>query len=358
MNLANEISARGIDVDLVLANATGGLVSEVGPGINVVDLASPNVRHSVKPLYAYLRARRPDALLSLIHHANVAAFWAHRFAHSKAHLVLSERANLSQTLIEYGPVRSWLTKRLAKTAYRHADVVLCVSQGVADDLGRLGFSASRLVVAYNPTIRPDIRERALVPPDHPWFLPGEPPVVVAVGRLEPQKDYPTLLRAFALVASQREARLLIIGRGALLRSLERLRQRLGLDGAVSFLGLTENPHPFIARAAVYVLASKYEGLPNALIEAVAHGVPVVSTDCESGPTEILRGGEFGALVPVGDWPALAKAILGALDGHVPAPPPEAWEPFTVATATTRYLELLFPDRGRDDVSWTRAKPGT
>ncbi len=179
------------------------------------------------------------------------------------------------------------------------------------------------------------------PLEHPWFTPGEPPVVLGVGKLEAQKDFPTLIRAFARVRRAQPARLVILGWEPDRPQLEALVSELGLEDDVALLGHVGNPYPYMARAAVFVLSSHWEGLPTVLIEAMAVGTPVVSTDCESGPAEILDGGKYGSLTPVGDSQSLAEAILNVLVGQSREIAPAWLNHFTLETSTQQYMKVLF-----------------
>jgi glycosyltransferase involved in cell wall biosynthesis len=202
---------------------------------------------------------------------------------------------------------------LARWFYPWADAIVTVSQGSADDLVRLGLSSERIRVIYNPVVTPELFEKAKEPLEHDWFEPGSPPVILGVGRLEKQKDFPTLIRAFAQVRQQRPARLMILGEGQDRPALEALVQELGIEEDVALPGFVANPFAYMARAGVFVLSSLFEGLPTVLIEAIAVGTKVVSTDCESGPAEILENGLYGKLVPVGDSKGIAEAILSTLE---------------------------------------------
>jgi glycosyltransferase involved in cell wall biosynthesis len=177
-------------------------------------------------------------------------------------------------------------------------------------------------------------------PDHPWLAPGQPPVILGVGRLSQAKDFPTLIRAFAKVRSRRAVRLIILGEGEARVELEALVGELGLADDVALPGFRENPMSYMAASALFVLSSAWEGLPTVLIEALAAGTRVVSTDCPSGPREILQGGLLGTLVPVGDATALADAMTDALDRPGTALPPDALTPFTSDAAVDHYLRLI------------------
>jgi glycosyltransferase involved in cell wall biosynthesis len=193
---------------------------------------------------------------------------------------------------------------------------------------------------HNPIVTTDLRAKAEAPLEHPWFEPDQAPVVLGVGRLSPQKDFATLIRAFARVRMHRPARLMILGHGPERASLEALALAQGLADSVLLPGWVTNPYAFMARAGVFVLSSRWEGLPSVLIEALVCGTPVVATDCLSGPREILEDGRYGRLVPVGDEEALAAAIDAALAGEVPPPPATSWEPYELDRVVSRYLEVL------------------
>ena len=174
--------------------------------------------------------------------------------------------------------------------------------------------AESIQTIYNPVVTADLLNQAQAPIEHPWFAAGEPPVILGVGRLHPQKDFATLIRAFAIVRQKRPARLLILGgEPAEKQKLEALIHELQLEQDAQLFGFTDNPYAFMARAAVFALSSRYEGFGNVLVEAMATGTPVVSTDCESGPAEILENGKYGILVPVSNPGALAEALLATLE---------------------------------------------
>jgi glycosyltransferase involved in cell wall biosynthesis len=230
---------------------------------------------------------------------------------------------------------------LAKQFYPWADGIVAVSQGVGDDLAQfVDLNGKPIHVIYNPVVRPELHDLARLPLDHPWFRPGEPPVVLGVGRLNPQKDFGTLIRAFAKVVRTREARLLILGEGAQRDELEALVKELNLQQQISLPGFANDVYAYMSRASLFVLSSKWEGLPGVLIEAMCCGAPVVSTDCPSGPREILQDGKYGDLVPMDDADALADAIATNLDAGSTGPPRESWRRFEPETVVDQYLEVL------------------
>jgi glycosyltransferase involved in cell wall biosynthesis len=231
--------------------------------------------------------------------------------------------------------------RLAKYFYPLAGYIIGNSQGVAEDLRQVtGLPSNRIRLIYNPVVTPELGEMKDARLEHAWFDPGQPPVILAVGRLKPQKDFSTLIRAFAEVRKKRPCRLLILGEGPERSALEALIQELGLEQDVELPGFLENPCAYMSRASLFVLSSRWEGLPTVLIEALYCGVPIISTDCPSGPREILAGGQYGALVPVQDVSALADAIEGGLSGRIPRPSRESWQPYELETIVDQYVRLL------------------
>ncbi|TSE18224.1 N-acetylgalactosamine-N,N'-diacetylbacillosaminyl-diphospho-undecaprenol 4-alpha-N-acetylgalactosaminyltransferase [Tepidimonas alkaliphilus] len=314
VTLANGIAARGFAVDLVLARAQGPYLADVGRDVRIVDLKAGRVVRALLPLVRYWRRERPVAMLSFMNHANVVAVLAHRLAGRPGRLVVSERVHIGSEAPRAHGLQRRLVYALVPWAYRRADGVTAVSREAARDLERFArLPAGRVQAIYNPFDLARIDRLARERAPHPWSQADERPVIVAAGRLTEQKDFPTLLRAFAQVRRQRPVRLLILGEGELRGELEALARQLGLtDDEVQLPGFARNPYAYFARAALFVLSSRWEGLPGVLIEAMACGAPVVATDCPSGPREILEDGRWGPLVPVGDADALARAMLAVL----------------------------------------------
>jgi glycosyltransferase involved in cell wall biosynthesis len=245
------------------------------------------------------------------------AILARWLCRSRIRLVGRLGTNVSAALEGKGWLRRGLWQLGMRVFYRHADAIVCVSAGVAEDVRRItGLPAERIVVVRNPVVTPQLRELANQPADHPWLAVGQPPVILGVGRLTVQKDFATLIRAFARLRAQRDVRLIILGEGRLRAALESLASKLGVADAVDMPGFKSNPYAYMSRAAVFVLSSRWEGSPNVLTEALALGRPVVATDCPSGPNEILQGGKIAPLVPIGDVARIADAIGEIMD----APP--------------------------------------
>lgn len=268
-------------------------------------------------LVDYLRRAQPDTLFSAAPALNVWAYLARRRARVGTRLIVSERSHFSS-----GKPRKVQRKQVLSPMMRHAyagaDRVVAVSHGVARDLiENVGVAREHITVLHNPTIGPDFEARMAAPVDHPWFAPGGPPVLLAVGRLAGQKDLPTLISAFGIARARRPMRLVLLGEknatAAGKGDIQNLIEQAGVAAHVALLGYDPNPIRFMARADLFVLSSRFEGFPNVLLEALAAGCPVVSTDCPSGPFELLDGGRYGRLVPVSDPEAMADAILHSLE---------------------------------------------
>ena len=266
-------------------------------------------------LVSYLVRERPDQLVAAKTHTNLTAIWGRALSGIPVRVAVCEQTNLTQQMAgrQGGKWRWRYIAPLLGCVYPAADLVYACSNGVAGDLaGRTGLPPDRIETIYNPVGTDALRARAVESISHPWYEEGEPPVGLGVGRLVPQKDFSTLIRAFAEVRAQTPARLVILGEGRERRQLQALARQLDVSADVDLAGLVANPSAHMARAGVFVLSSAYEGLPTVLIEAMHAGCPVVSTDCPSGPSEILEGGRYGSLVPVGEPSALADAIVRTL----------------------------------------------
>ena len=374
VNFAIALAARGYRVDLVLCQAEGPFLEAVPEAVTVVELrrsllfpaytlrAAPRSLIPLLRLYGHLRPHpslqslfylpalvrylqraRPDTLLSGKPMPNLMSTWAARLAGVPMRVVISQHSHLSTEVQDmgWGPLVPTIRR-----AYSQADARIAVSHGVADDLSRHLHIPRPEVVTLPPAFRiqTNFLGQAETATAHPWLHPEVPPVILGAGRLMQQKDFPTLLRAFARVRQQRRVRLIILGEGPLRADLETLARTLGVAADVALPGLVDNPSAYMARAAVFALSSAWEGLPGVVVEALAVGCPVVSTDCPSGPAEILAGGTYGRLVPVGDSPALAAALSATLD----APPPRDLlqrraQAFSIDRVMDRYLEVLFPE---------------
>lgn len=324
VNLCRGFLAIGYAADVLYCRATQAFHDQLPAGVRLVQLATPasirlaqgraGVSFAAQPaLFRYLRNTPPSALIAM--QSSAVAVWAWRLAGRPATLVVRE-SNTPTAAMQDLRATARAVLWLKRWSYPQSDAVVANSQGAADDLARvLGVARERVEVVYNPTYDPSIAERARVPLDHPWFQAGQPPVVLGSGRLVPQKDFASLLRAFAQLRQKLPARLVIIGEGAERSALEQLACELGIAADLALPGFVANPYQYMARAAVFALSSRYEGLPNVLIEAAGLGLPIAAFDCPSGPREILLGGRAGVLAPLGDIAALAAGIGALLENR-------------------------------------------
>jgi glycosyltransferase involved in cell wall biosynthesis len=321
--LANGFQSAGFIVDVVVLQAGGEFESDLHESIRLVDLRAPRASGAIRSLSAYFREARPDVVLSTQAHVNTLAILARLHSRISTTLIVRESNTPVATARLARSFRSYTMLLAARAAYTLADYIVAPSEGVRDELIRtLRFRARRVRRINNPLPLSVIHARAREHIDHPWFSSGSIPVIVAIGRLSTQKDFDTVLEALVLVRQHREARLVILGEGGERERLERRIGELGLTAHVSMPGFVANPFAYLARSSVYVLSSPSEGMPNTLLEAMAVGVPVVATDCPSGPREMLRGGRWGRLVAVGSAVQMADGILAALDGRLGAPTKE------------------------------------
>jgi glycosyltransferase involved in cell wall biosynthesis len=323
-------------------------------------LLAPHVSETLrylKSLADYLRQRRPTSLLTATPFINVEAVLARSLAHSQARLVLSERTHLTESVLSSSQRknRRWYRHYLGpliRETYNKADAVIAISHGVSDDLISVGVHADKIHVVYNPVIGPDFAERLSQPANHPWANDKSVPLLLFVGRFAPQKDLPTLLKALSVLLTRRPARLLLVGgsgdRSKYKKQQQRifeLASRLGVRESIDVIGFEKNPLPYMRECSVFVLSSRFEGLGNVLVEAFAAGAPIVSTDCPSGPSEILDGGRFGKLVPVGDAEALANALLQALGGPCNIAGRIDWvQRFRSDVGIERYKAIICPEQ--------------
>jgi glycosyltransferase involved in cell wall biosynthesis len=340
LNLAEGLASKGYPVDLVLARAEGPYMTEIPDSVRVVDLKASRVLTCLPALIHYLRSEHPTALLATLY-ANIVAVWARRLTGIPKRVVLNEQNTLSSVSTGEKDLRWKLYPELARWFYPWSDGITAVSKGVADDLAQATkVSPDHIWVVYNPIVTPDLMKKAAVPLEHPWFRPGEPPVVLGVGRLTAQKAFNVLIEAFAQVRKSQHARLLILGEGEERSMLEAQIRQLGLEQDIQLGGFVSNPYPYMAHAALFVLSSRWEGLPTVLVEAMSLRTPVIATDCPSGPREILRDGQYGTLVPVEDPRALAKAMTDVLSNHTIRPCEESWKPYELDYITDQYLSIL------------------
>ncbi|MGV0953520.1 MAG: glycosyltransferase [Fluviibacter sp.] len=344
VNLANSFVHRGYAVDIVLLSAQGEFLSDLHADVNVVDLAVGRMRWAIFPLIKYLRQVRPTAVLACMWPLTITVLLARHFARVSTRIVVAEHTTWSRSELLSRPTVCWQIRNSMHWLFPAADGIVAVSNGAAADLAQFArLDANRITTIYNPVVGSDTV--SVTKPFEPlgwWF--GSHRKLLAVGTLKAIKDYATLLNAFLLLRQQMEVRLLILGEGECRPALETQIRQLGLEASVFMPGFVKDLSPYYRQADLHVLSSVGEGLPTVIIEALAAGTPVVSTDCPSGPREILSDGRFGLLATMRDSKALASAMeQSLLSEHDEVSLKARAQDFSIDKAVDRYLELLLPD---------------
>lgn len=343
VNIARGFSENGILVDLVLGNAKGPYMSMVPKEVRIVDLKSTRLLLSLRKLAKYLRDEKPQSLLVTLESSSVIALLAKIISRVSTKLVVRIPNNMSQQMKNAKSVKHKFILRLASMLYKKADGIIAISKGVAKDTAKVtGIPLEKIEVIYNPVVTDELITKAMEQVNHKWLKnDSEIPTIIGVGRLSKQKDFPVLVEAFSKVIKKRDARLVIIGEGEEQESLNQLVKDLELTEKVDFIGFVDNPYKFMEKSSVFVLSSAWEGFGNVIVEAMACGTPIVSTDCKSGPSEILDNGNFGKLVPVGDSEKMASAIIESLDSSInPELIKERAAEFRLDSIKKQYLKML------------------
>ena len=345
ISLACQFVACGLGVDFVLMRAEGELLAEVPQGVRVIDLAAPRTRNVPKAFAQYLRRENPDAVIANMWPLTTACILASRLVRSKARIATCDHAVLSKQYARLSRFHDGFLGLSLAASYRFADLRIAVSGGVADDLAALsGIARKRFEVVYNPVPSPTVPDAKMKEQAERQWPGNDQPRILAVGSLKPEKNYKLLLRAFARVGRQSNARLIILGDGPLRGELEAQLQAEGLAERVLMPGFVADPARFYHSADLFVLSSDHEGFGNVIVEALACGLPVVASDCPFGPAEILENGRYGTLVPVGDARALGEAMLAALNAkHDRKALIRRAAEFAPDIAAQKYLKLLCGD---------------
>lgn len=346
-NLVPALARRGYRIDLLHIQNHGPTLSEIPEGVRVIELGTRHVYPSLWSVAHYLRREKPHSMFCDKDRVNHTALLARAMAGASTHLTLSMGTTVSIDLAHRGFLHRWKTRLSMGKLYGFAENVIVTSEGVADDMAEhTGLKRNLINVVPCPVVPDRVFTENFRKPNHPWFSDNGPPIIMGLGELGSRKDFVTLIRAFARIRPEYPSRLMIIGRG---RDRERLlatAHELGVADAIDLPGFVEAPYAYLAQASLFAFTSLWEGLGFALIEALAIGIPSVSTDCPSGPREILGNGKYGPLVPVGDHVSLATAMLQTLRNPLPkAALQEAARPYEIENATSAYAKALnLPER--------------
>jgi len=342
VTLANEFVTLGVEVDLIVANYSGPYCQDVSSEVRVINLEASRALTSLPGLINYLRSEKPAGLLSTLMYANVIAVCAHWLSRSGARLVVREAVSLSRFDGQPNSIKRTVLIKMAKYAYRYANSVISISEDSAKDIVKvLKINRDKIECIYNPAynkcngsggrfIRSKNSDRC---------------IILSAGRLSPVKDFLTLVESFSILVKEKKAYLVILGQGVEKEEIKRTAKELGVWRNMAMPGFVENPFSYMRLADVFVLSSRSEAFGNVLVESMACGTPVVSTDCPGGPAEILENGKWGHLVPVGDPEALADAIIDTLE-EPPARPEKLIERaknFSPRKIAEQYLSIIMGD---------------
>lgn len=339
--LANGLAEKGIRVDLVLNRVEGPYIKDASPKVNIVNLGTSRVLNSIIPLSKYLHKEKPDAILSAMNYVNIATILAQLISGSDTKVIVSEHNNLTESKKKLGFIKGRILTSLMSWAYRKGDGIVAVSNGVADALtNELKIDRNKITTIYNPIFSEDLVKRSQELILHPWINKTALPLILGVGRLTHQKDFQTLIHAFKKVRENKDCNLVILGEGNQRQELENLIKDLSLDDNVQLPGFVDNPYAWMSHSNLFVLSSIHEGFGNVIVEAMAFGTPVVSTDCHSGPSEILEGGLWGELVPPGNAELLAKAIIKTLNDPNKKDIKNRATFFSVDNAVDQYFDIF------------------
>ena len=343
LGVLGALAEDGVHVLLVVGTADGPYRREVPSTITLDILGTSRVSRAIPALARRLRTHRPSVVFTAMRHANVAVSLAVALtgARHRPRVVLSERSSVREARRRQGVVTRCLLDLGVRLTYPRAQAVVAVSQGVADELrAELGARRPTVLAIRNAALTATFRASLAAPAPHPWLAPDAPPVLLAAGRLHPCKGFDTLLDAFATVRATRPCRLVILGEGGERTRLEARARTLGVADDVLLPGFEPTPGPWMRHATVFVLSSRYEGMPNVLVQALGAGRPIVATDCAHGPAEVLERGRWGRLVPVDDADALAAACAQALDAPAPAVPDEVLARFDLSAVLDAWRTVL------------------
>ncbi len=334
---------KGLDFELLTIKEKGIFFNALPKEVKKIKLPFEHAILNIPFLVKYLREKKPYAIFSVKDRANRIAIISRFFARTNTKIIIRLGTNLTASLKHRGVLRLWFRYLPSRLLYPNCDRIIAVSKGVAQDISRITkIPLKDICVLPNPVVDNGIKEMAEEEVEDPWFLNKKYPLILGAGRLTEQKDFETGIKAIKLVKEKGlKVRYVILGDGEKRKELQILIESLGLKDNVRILGFKNNPYKYMKRSDLFLLSSKWEGLPNALIEAMSLGVPVVSTDCPSGPWEILKGGTIAPLVKVGDPIAMAEAIVNTLKSNIDISSLiKAAEEFSIDKSVDSYAKII------------------
>ena len=312
LNLAKGFIENNYQVDLLLLTNKGNFFGKIPVKVKLLRLRNNldlsyfiSLPLSGFKFIRYLHKNSPDILISSLTGTNLFILALRKLSGIKIPLIVIEHSVLKN-------VKCKIIKLMIKRIYPLADKIVCVSEGIQSDLLSLGIEKNKLVTINNPIDIEYVLRQSILDCPHPWIQNKTTPVVLAVGRLVEAKGFDVLLQAFSQVLKNTSSRLIILGEGPLRERLVDLSKRLEISQHIDFVGYVDNPYSYIKQSDVFVLSSKWEGFVGVLLEAMALGTSVVATNCWASPSEILKNGQIGKLVPANDPSLLAEAIISTL----------------------------------------------
>jgi len=343
INLAEGLQQYNVKPIFFIADASGPFLKNIENKFSIINCNVKHVYQALPYLCSFIKRYNIPYLLSAMDHTNIISILAQKLVFANTKIFITIHSSLSQRLNNQSTNKERLLFKLTPFFYKYANGIIAVSHGVAMDLVRhTKMPRNKISVIYNPVISTDIYKLSNESTQHPWLKDKEKiPIAIGLGRLVPEKNFSSLIKAIYRVNKVVKCRLILLGDGEERENLIALIDRMGLNDLVSLPGYVSNPYAYIRRASVFVLSSIREGLPTALIEALALGVPVVSTNCPNGPAEILANGRYGILVPVDDIEKMSASIIEILTKRMNFFIPKDWiEQFTIDKVTQSYLKLM------------------
>jgi len=341
LTLANGFVSKGYQVDLIVIKLEGAFSKEIDFNVNVINLNCKRIFLSLFPLIKYLRLSNPDILLSSLTHVNIISIIASLLSRVKTKIIVIEHS-LKTKLFKNLTFKNKILDLLMLFTYSKAHSVVSVSKDVAKNISvRSGIELSKIHIIHNPIYSNSILIKSKEKLNHPWFLDDQPPVILSVGRLTEEKNFSLLIRAFANVRKKHNVRLLILGEGKLREQLTLLASQLSIEKDFSMPGFVDNPYAYMSKASLFVMSSDYEGFGNVLVEAMACGTPIISTNCPGGPVEILENGIWGELIPVGDLKALTSSIINMINKKNHSDTSKRANDFSTDLKIKEYLKIMF-----------------
>lgn len=338
--IANHFASKGYTVDLIVHRYSGPLETLVDDKVKKIIIDKTYI-HDIFWLIGYMRRNKPLYIMSALHLPNWTLAIAKALSFTKTRVSWRIVTNLTYANKYIGNTITKLNKYAYPFLSKFVDSVICVSKGVSDDvINNYHIPHGKVKVMYNPAYCDEIHQLANCTVSHRW-LNEQYRTVIAMGRLSTAKGFDDLIASFSKVHSQNnKARLIIFGEGELRNSLEQLIESLELSDAVELYGFEINPYKYLSKADLFVLSSVYEGFGNVIVEALALNIPVISTNCPSGPSEILENGKWGTLVNVGDTDGLATAILNSLSWPCERDTTARAKMFTVDKVVSDYVDII------------------